>query len=380
MRFILNINQPKAMEWGLTLPQAILFSYLHELPTWAKSRVIDGETFYWAGKSNILCELPILTDKPDTIKRHMSALEKLDLIKRAVHQNRMMICVTEKGKTWNKFSGDLPDSKGGIKIPPIDLGGDKNPPGGGKLSPTGGDKNPPDQYIKDPILDHKDNNGSIRQIDPQDPSIENAFETIFWPVWEGRKIARGECLAIFSFIAAHESDPQQFAQELVADIQRRRGSGQHGFDKMHPKSYLKGRHWEGRQLTSAPAPSAPRKANALDFSHWPTQPSKQVLDDWNLIRNKKRAPLTQTAVDRLRPKLELAQQRLNLTVDDVLGICVERGWQSFEVEWLEKHINAGGLPVSSSPPLGRQSALEARSRSAIEQWLDKSGNTYDHEG
>ncbi|WP_172565564.1 hypothetical protein [Vibrio navarrensis] len=166
----------------------------------------------------------------------------------------------------------------------------------------------------------------------------------------------------------------------MADIQRRRGSGQHGFDKMHPKSYLKGRLWEERQLTSAPAPSAPRKANALDFSHWPTQPSKQVLDDWNLIRNKKRAPLTQTAVDRLRPKLELAQQRLNLTVDDVLGICVERGWQSFEVEWLEKHINAGGLPVSSSPPLGRQSALEARSRSAIEQWLDKSGNTYDHEG
>ncbi|MBE3662155.1 hypothetical protein BOO91_14575 [Vibrio navarrensis] len=126
--------------------------------------------------------------------------------------------------------------------------------------------------------------------------------------------------------------------------------------------------------------SKPKKAQALDFSNWPTQPSDQVLSDWQLIRNKKRAPLTQTAINRLRPKLELAQQKLGLTADDVLGICVERGWQGFEVEWLENHLARSHAPISA-PPQGRQSALEARNQSAIDQWLGtttSTGNTFEH--
>ncbi|KYN88883.1 hypothetical protein ATY37_14850 [Vibrio cidicii] len=117
-------------------------------------------------------------------------------------------------------------------------------------------------------------NRSPRSICSLDPSIENAFETIFWPVWEGRKIARGECLAIFSEIAAHESDPQQFAQELVADIQRRRGFGQHGFDKMHPKSYLKGRLWEGGQPVSESTGASAIESSFEQF--WQVFPTKRA--------------------------------------------------------------------------------------------------------
>lgn len=265
MRFILNINQPKAIEWGLSLSQAILFSYLHDLPTWAKNIVIDGETFYWTGKSNIICELPILTDKPDTVKRHMIALEKAGLIKRAVHQNRMMICVTEKGKTWNKYNGDLSEPEGGKKITPLDKGGEKNPEEGGFFCTEGGEKNHPDQYIKDPIKDPISR--SILQIDPNIRSvlIEDSFEKIFWPEWEGRKIARGECLSLFrSLVERQQVCPQAFATMLAQDINRRREGGQQGFDKIHPKSYLKGRRW-GDQVFTGQVPLSQESSHSLEL-------------------------------------------------------------------------------------------------------------------
>lgn len=121
MRFSLFINQAKAMEWGLNVQQAILFSYLHDLPTWGKCTVINGEAFWWSGKDKVICELPILTDKPDTVKRHMAALEKAGLIERITHQNRPLVRITDKGKQWNKHEGggeNNPD-QGGKKIPHI---------------------------------------------------------------------------------------------------------------------------------------------------------------------------------------------------------------------------------------------------------------------
>ncbi|WP_368882201.1 hypothetical protein [Shewanella algae] len=115
MRYSIYINQARAMEWGLNLQQSTLFSYLHDLPTWGKCVIVNGEAYWWSGKDKIIVELPILTDKPDTIKRHMAALEKAGLIERIVHQNKAMVRITEKGKLWNKSeeSGEkIPDQVG----------------------------------------------------------------------------------------------------------------------------------------------------------------------------------------------------------------------------------------------------------------------------
>ncbi|MCT7942410.1 helix-turn-helix domain-containing protein [Shewanella holmiensis] len=79
------------------------------------------------------------------------------------------------------------------------------------------------------------------------------------------------------------------------------------------------------------------KNSALDFSKWPALPSEQVFKDWLAVRKQKRAKLTQTAVDRLAPDL-ISAAGVGLSVDDVLGLCVERCWIAFKFDWL---VNAG---------------------------------------
>lgn len=274
MRFSLYINQEKAMQWGLNIQQAILFSYIHDLPTWGKSFVVSGEVYYWSGKDKIISELPILTDKPDTIKRHMAALEKLGLIERTVCQNRALVRVTEKGKQWNK-------SEEGMEINPdqvgrnIPTGREKNPDQGGKKIPTKSGK-------KSRILDNQDPNTSI----------------------------------------SNKKNKQ--------------------------------------------------KSSDLDFSSWPSMPNEEILKDWKSVREKKRAPLTQTAINRLAPKIIAAQKEFGMSVDDVIGLCVEKCWVGFDVEWIRN------TRPSFTPSQNRQANLEQRNQNAVDEWLG--GNTYDHRG
>lgn len=82
------------------------------------------------------------------------------------------------------------------------------------------------------------------------------------------------------------------------------------------------------------------KSSGLDFSAWPSEPSEQIFKDWKAMRDKKRAPITQTVINRLASKLVAAGKQFGMSVDDVLGLCVERGWQGFEIEWLA-NVNRG---------------------------------------
>ncbi|HGS5440697.1 TPA: hypothetical protein ACMDUN_002446 [Vibrio cholerae] len=283
MRFSIYINQVKALEWGLNIQQAILFSYLHDLPTWGQCTVIDGEAFWWSGKDKIICELPILTDKPDTIKRHMAALESAGLIERKTYQNRPVVRVTEKGKAWNKS----------------DEGMDKNPAQGGEENPDQVGKKIPTRAGEKSRLGREKN-----------PAYKNT-------------------------------------------------SNKHTNDQIVEKSKPK---------------------NELDFSSWYELPSKQVFDDWKLVRDKKRAPITQTVIKRMAPKLFQAKRDFGLSVDEVLGICIERGWQGFELEWIANHLGRTSPSSYQAPSVGngRQSALEQRNQQAINQWLGGQGNVYDH--
>ncbi|GHZ87298.1 hypothetical protein FXE32_17675 [Vibrio cholerae] len=104
-------------------------------------------------------------------------------------------------------------------------------------------------------------------IDPNNRSvlIEESFEKIFWPEWEGRKIARGECLALFRSLVEHQQVcPHEFATMLAQDIKRRLASGQVGFDKIHPKSYLKGRRW-GDQVFTGQVPLNQESSHSLEL-------------------------------------------------------------------------------------------------------------------
>ena len=123
MQYLVSINQTKALEWGLNAQQAMLFAFLHQVPTWADSREIDGVVWFNIGKGKVIEELPLLTDKPDTVYRLMKQLRATGLICMTSCDNKTYIRLTEKAKGWNRVQGS-----------------EKNPTP--KAKPKGTEKNP----------------------------------------------------------------------------------------------------------------------------------------------------------------------------------------------------------------------------------------------
>lgn len=73
-----------------------------------------------------------------------------------------------------------------------------------------------------------------------------------------------------------------------------------------------------------PKKKAGKKA-ALDFYGLP----ESLIADWKV--NRKKHPLTQTAIDGFKREAEKAHK----TLEEAVRISVERGWQGFKAEWLE---------------------------------------------
>lgn len=80
-----------------------------------------------------------------------------------------------------------------------------------------------------------------------------------------------------------------------------------------------------------PTPSAPRESK-LDFSQWHEQPDQQILKDWIAMRRGKKAPVSQTVINRYAKQLELACKDGH-TVDECLSLSTTKGWLDFKYEW-----------------------------------------------
>lgn len=101
MQFTVLINQVKALEWGLNAQQAMLFSFIYQVPSWARPVPVDGKIFYALSKAKIVEELPLLTDKPDTAYRTLKALELVEIIELSNTSKITLVKLTEKGREWN---------------------------------------------------------------------------------------------------------------------------------------------------------------------------------------------------------------------------------------------------------------------------------------
>jgi uncharacterized protein YdaU (DUF1376 family) len=84
----------------------------------------------------------------------------------------------------------------------------------------------------------------------------------------------------------------------------------------------------------------------------------QVVRDFEALRNKRRAPITQTVADAMRAEALKA----NLPIGDVLRMCCAKGWQGFDADWLHK-----------PPPGGNETAKQREAREFFEN-LGRSRN------
>lgn len=107
MQFTLLINQERALAWGLNAQQAMLFAFLYEVPSWARTADVQGEVFYHISKGKVVDELPLLTDKPDTVYRLMKQLQEKGVITLTSSGPFTLIAITDQGRTWNN-DGALP--------------------------------------------------------------------------------------------------------------------------------------------------------------------------------------------------------------------------------------------------------------------------------
>lgn len=107
MKYFISINQKRSVEWGLTTSEAVVFSWLYELASWAEKLIYNGNTYYYGSRSIACKELPMVTDKPDTMYRLYKSLEKKDLISMITLEKKDYIALTEKGKFWY-YEDELP--------------------------------------------------------------------------------------------------------------------------------------------------------------------------------------------------------------------------------------------------------------------------------
>lgn len=76
--------------------------------------------------------------------------------------------------------------------------------------------------------------------------------------------------------------------------------------------------------------------------------SPQVATDFRALRNKLRAPITETAMAGIRREAGKA----GMTLEAALSMCCERGWRGFKAEW----VNPTGRNGAEQPSLPRLQA------------------------
>lgn len=221
MQYTIHINQVRALEWGLNAQQAMLFAFLYQVPAWADSVEVDGNLYHFIDKAKVVKELPLLTDKADTVYRLMRSLKALGVIRLKAVDNRTCISITAKGTAWNNTSEQSetdtrPVQKVGKKSPAKSVGSEKNPTPGkssdgrtqirqgseknpsrvGKLSEPGSEKNPTnhitsnhitrsdDQYPvndeREQLVDLPEADLAVSEIDDPTPNHDPFAMHLYW--------------------------------------------------------------------------------------------------------------------------------------------------------------------------------------------------------
>lgn len=81
-----------------------------------------------------------------------------------------------------------------------------------------------------------------------------------------------------------------------------------------------------------PITSTNRRSNTRKRVDRPDDVTESVWEAWVELRNSKRAPISDVAVDKIRKEAAKA----SMSLDAALEMCCARGWQGFNAEWVDK--------------------------------------------
>lgn len=103
-----------------------------------------------------------------------------------------------------------------------------------------------------------------------------------------------------------------------------------------------------KDITPQAAKPSAQKKSELDYSCWPAMPSNQILSDWQDMRKRIKANVSQTVIYSFGKELHAAVIA-GFTVDECLTECVARNWRGLKFEWIKNSRGSHGQPSSPKP-------------------------------
>lgn len=100
MRYNIYINQIKAMEWGLSHSEAMVFDIMSSLSSWASPEIIDWEVYYYLSTGKMLEQLPIIGDNKRSFNNIIKKLKDKELLVHITHKNKSYYRLSDKWIWW----------------------------------------------------------------------------------------------------------------------------------------------------------------------------------------------------------------------------------------------------------------------------------------
>lgn len=98
MKYNISLNQPKMIEFNLSVNQWCILDVISVAPAWCDPVLKDNEVYYWMARQKIAEELKSLNLKPDTIYRHVKNLVSLNFLEYEKSGKKDLIRLSKKGK------------------------------------------------------------------------------------------------------------------------------------------------------------------------------------------------------------------------------------------------------------------------------------------
>lgn len=134
-------------------------------------------------------------------------------------------------------------------------------------------------------------------------------------------------------MAAHvTSNASRDVTQQSGDVTREKADVTHGHDRGE----------ESREEKNSPSLRSGEKTRKR--VPCPGDVAEQVWSDWNELRRRKKAPVTETVVSGARSEAAKA----GLTLEQFLAVWCRRGSQGLEAEWLKPHERGGHGPPAKS--------------------------------
>ena len=88
MRYNITVNQVKALEWELSHSQALTFTLMVSLSSWASGIDIDGEIYYYCSAGLLAKEVPFISKSKSTFLGIIKVYKEKGLVDWKLINNR----------------------------------------------------------------------------------------------------------------------------------------------------------------------------------------------------------------------------------------------------------------------------------------------------